>query len=61
MQDIQKELFSLMKAEKKLNLSLQLYHFAKRLKKEALKKKYLNLDEEGIGKKGRDIFLYART
>jgi uncharacterized protein YhaN len=38
MQDIQKELFLLMKGEKKLSLSLQLYHFAKRLKKEALKK-----------------------
>jgi hypothetical protein len=61
MQDIQKELFLLMKGEKKLSLSLQLYHFAKRLKKEALKKKYPNLNEEGIEKKVRDIFLYART
>ncbi|MFH2004006.1 MAG: hypothetical protein ABIK27_04580 [Bacteroidota bacterium] len=32
-----------------------------RLEMQAPQKKDLNLDEEGIGKKGRDIFLYART
>ena len=47
--------------EKKLQLSLRLYHSAKELKKAALKKLYPQLTEKEIEEKVKDIFLNART
>ena len=47
--------------EKKLQLSLRLYHSAKELKKAALKKLYPQLTEKEILEKVKDIFLNART
>ena len=47
--------------EKKLQLSLRLYHSAKELKKAALKKLYPQLTEKEIEEKVKEIFLNART
>lgn len=47
--------------EKKLQLSLRLYHSAKELKKAALKILYPQLTEKEILEKVKDIFLNART
>ncbi|MEJ5350693.1 MAG: hypothetical protein WHS65_03780 [Melioribacteraceae bacterium] len=48
-------------AEKKLNLSLQLYHSAKELKRTILKNKYPDWDDKKINNELIKIFLYART
>ena len=47
--------------EKKLFLSLNLYHSAKKLKIESLKKFHPELTEEEIKNKVKRIFLYARS
>jgi len=47
--------------EKKLLLSLRLYHSAKELKKAALKKLFPQMTEKEIAGKVKEIFLNART
>lgn len=47
--------------EKKLFLSLRLYHSAKELKTESIKKFHPELTEKEIKEKVRRIFLYARS
>jgi len=47
--------------EKKLFLSLSLYHSAKELKMAAIKKFHPELTEKEIKEKVRKIFLYARS
>lgn len=47
--------------EKKLFLSLNLYHCAKELKIESLKKFHPELTDKEIKEKVKNIFLYART
>lgn len=47
--------------EKKLFLSLSLYHSAKQLKTESFKKFHPELTEKEIKEKVRRIFLYARS
>lgn len=47
--------------EKKLFLSLNLYHTAKELKTQSLKKFHPELTENEIREKVKRIFLYARS
>jgi hypothetical protein len=47
--------------EKKLLLSLKLYHSAKALKIAYLRKLYPELTEKELHKKIKEIFLYARS
>jgi hypothetical protein len=47
--------------EKKLLLSLNLYHSAVKLKKASLKKLHPELSEKEIQKKVKQIFFYARS
>jgi hypothetical protein len=47
--------------EKKLFLSLSLYHSAEELKMAAIKKFHPELTEKEIKEKVRKIFLYARS
>lgn len=47
--------------EKKLLLSLNLYHAAKELKTQALKKFHPEMTEKEIREKVKRIFLYARS
>ena len=47
--------------DKKLLLSLNLYHSAVKLKKASLKKFHPELSEKEIQKKVKEIFLYARS
>jgi len=47
--------------EQKLLLSLKLYHSAKELKTESLKKFHPELTEKEIREKVKKIFLYARS
>ena len=47
--------------EKKLLLSLNLYHSAVKLKKASLRKFHPELSEKEIQKKVKEIFLYARS
>ncbi len=47
--------------EKKLFLSLNLYHSAMRLKKASVAKFYPQLSEKEIQKKVKEIFLHARS
>ena len=47
--------------EKKLLLSISLYHSAKKLKEAALKKLHPELTAEEIREKVKQIFLNART
>ena len=47
--------------EKKLLLSLNLYHSAVKLKKASLRKLHPELTEKEIQKKVKEIFLYARS
>ena len=60
MNDLQIRLDS-MTPQQKLNLALDLYHSAWRLKAAWLRKKHPNLTEEEIQKKVKDIFLYAQS
>ena len=61
MTDIEKKIFRAMSAEKKLELSLNLYYSARQLKEAALKKRFPNWSQERIDKEIREIFLYARS
>ncbi|MCF6269704.1 MAG: hypothetical protein L3J41_08340 [Melioribacteraceae bacterium] len=47
--------------EKKLDLSMQLYHSAKELKRAALKQFHPDWDDEKINEEVRRVFLHART
>jgi hypothetical protein len=47
--------------DKKLRLSLNLYHSAVKLKKASFRKFHPELSEKEIQKKVKEIFLYART
>jgi hypothetical protein len=47
--------------EKKLMLSLKLYHSAKQLKMNSLKKFHPELTEDEIKEKLKKIFFYARS
>jgi len=47
--------------DKKLLLSLNLYHSAVKLKKASLRKFHSELSEIEIQKKVKEIFLYARS
>lgn len=47
--------------EKKLFLSLSLYHCAKELKIQSLKKFYPEMTDKEIREKIKKIFLYGRT
>ena len=51
----------ILRADKKLMLSLKLYHSAKELKMNSLKKFHPELTEAEIKEKLKKIFLYART
>jgi hypothetical protein len=61
MTDLEKQIFSKMSAEKKLELSLNLYYSARQLKEAALKEQHPNWSPDKIQKELREIFLYART
>jgi hypothetical protein len=50
-----------MSAEKKLELSLRLYHSAKELRRSVLRKHLPELSEEELEKILKEIFLYARS
>jgi hypothetical protein len=47
--------------DKKLRLSLNLYHSAVKLKKASLRKFHPELSEKEIKEKVKEIFLYARS
>lgn len=47
--------------EKKLQLALELYYSARKLKTSSLKTLYPEMTGEEIEKKVREIFLYARS
>ena len=47
--------------EKKLLLSLRLYHSAKELKKASLKKLHPELPDKEIQERVKEIFLYAKS
>jgi len=53
--------FISMSAEKKLELSLQLYYSARELKRSWLKQQHPDWSEAVTEAKVREIFLYART
>ncbi|MGE5805911.1 MAG: hypothetical protein ACM34M_08990 [Ignavibacteria bacterium] len=57
----QEKIISQMSTEKKLELSLRLYHSAKELRRAVLKKDHPDLSHEEIEKKVKEIFLYARS
>jgi hypothetical protein len=59
--ELQCQIFRKMSAEKKLELSLNLYYSARQLKEVALKKQYPDWSQERIDKEIREIFLYARS
>lgn len=53
--------FKNISAERKLLLSMELYYSAKKLKIAALHSLHPEMSDEQIGKKVREIFLYARS
>ena len=57
----QKKSYQAMTPEKKLQLALDLYYSAKKIKTAGLKKQHPEWDMEKINQKVREIFLYART
>ena len=61
MTDLEKEIFRKMSAEKKIELSLNLYYSARQLKETVVKQNHPDWPQERIEKEVREIFLYART
>jgi len=61
MDEIQRQIFAKMTAEKKLELSMQLYWSARRLKAAHLRGLHPDWSEEKVQEEVRRIFLYART
>lgn len=59
--DIEKNRFTHMTGEEKLQLSIDLYWSARELKKAALREQYPELTDEELEKKLIKIFMYART
>ena len=57
----QKKSYQAMTPEKKLQVAMDLYHSAKKLKAAGLKLQHPEWSSEKILQKVREIFLYART
>ena len=57
----QKKSYQAMTPEKKLQLALDLYYSAKKMKAAGLKQQHPEWSTEKINQKVREIFLYART
>jgi hypothetical protein len=57
----QKKSFQAMASEKKLQLALDLYYSAKKLKAAGLKHQHPEWPVDAIRQKVKDIFMYART
>jgi hypothetical protein len=57
----QKKSFQAMTPEKKLQLALDLYYSAKKLKAAGLQNQHPDWPVDAIRQKIRDIFMYART
>ena len=57
----QKKIYQAMTPEKKLQIALDLYYSAKKLKAAGIKLKHPDWSTEEISQKVREIFMYART
>jgi hypothetical protein len=57
----QKKSYQAMTPEKKLQLALDLYYSARKIKAAGLKRQHPEWSTEKINQKVREIFLYART
>jgi hypothetical protein len=61
MHPAQQQSFKNMTPEKKLQLSLDLYFSARKIKEAGLRKQHPDWSESRIKEKTREIFLYARA
>ena len=61
MNEIEKQIFRNMSAERKLELSLNLYYTARKIKEEVLKQNHPDWSKEKIDHEVKEIFLYAGT
>lgn len=61
MHPVQIQIFTSATPQKKIQLAMNLYHSAKKMKAAGLRKRYPEWSEEEIQKKVKEIFLYART
>jgi hypothetical protein len=57
----QKKSYQTMTPEKKLQIAMDLYHAARKIKAAGLKRQHPEWSTEKINQKVREIFLYART
>ena len=55
------QIFQSMTPARKLQLSLSLYHTARRLKRAGLQHQHPDWDQKKLEEKLREVFLYART
>ncbi len=61
MHPVQVQILKTATPQKKIQLAMNLYHSAKKLKAAGLRQTHPEWSEEKIQKKVREIFLYART
>ncbi len=61
MVDIQKKILAKMSPGKKLEVAMQLYYSARKLKAAGVRAEHPDWDEKQVQQAAREAFLYART